>query len=263
MTLDILEAHGGLRTELADWFPLAESTGVPVPRTTILPINGRDLWALFDGETKPSVLALAERIKLAAEDFGYPVFVRTGLLSAKHSWKWLPCLTSPDDVMRTISGLAEMQEMAWLPAVENYVVREMLPTVPLFHAFQDMPITLERRYFIDNGKVVDRQGYWPISAIEGHIDDIEDHERVADWRERLVAASRETDEEIALLTGYAERLATVMPGAWSVDFLSTARGWFFIDAAWAETSYVVTDEDREALGMPLRPKGLAPAEQIG
>ncbi|WP_286347004.1 hypothetical protein [Frondihabitans sucicola] len=31
MTNDILEAHGGLRTELGDWFPVVEATGVPVP----------------------------------------------------------------------------------------------------------------------------------------------------------------------------------------------------------------------------------------
>ncbi|BDZ52723.1 hypothetical protein GCM10025867_49640 (plasmid) [Frondihabitans sucicola] len=208
--------------------------------------------------TEPSVEALAKSVVQAAEGYGFPAFVRTGLLSAKHNWKWTPCLTRADDVMRTLYGLTEMQEMAWLPPVENIVVREMLPTFPLFHAFEDMPITLERRYFIDGGKVVDRQPYWPISAIEGHVEDIEDHEVVADWKDRLIEASRESSEEVALLTGYAERLAAVMPGAWSVDFLFTERGWFFIDAAWAETSYVVTDADRRALGMPLRPAILPP-----
>ena len=289
---EILEAHGGLRTELGDWFPLAEKTGVPVPRTTILPANGRDLFALFDVVTEPSVEALARQVVAAAEGYGFPAFVRTGLLSAKHNWKWVPQLTRADDVMRTLYGLTEMQEMVWLPPIESIIVREMLPTTPLFHAFEDMPITLERRYFIDGGKVVDRQAYWPISAIEGHVvgegplvgpagdkadlievnrgddDGPADGPRdeagsgrplVADWRERLIEASRESKEEIELLTGYAERLAAVMPGAWSVDFLSTKRGWFFIDAAWAETSYVVTDEDRAALGMPLRPEGLPSA----
>jgi len=248
-----LAAHGGIRTELADWFPLVQALGVPVPRTTLIPTNGIELFSMFDNEGNETIEAAKAAILAAASEVGFPAFLRTGLTSAKHEWKHTCRLDSPEAVPRALYSLTEAQEMYWLPPVETFVVREMLAVTPLFHAFEDMPIVNERRYFVTDGKVVDRQNYWPLSAIDGHLDRLSEHPVVDDWRERLIAAAQESPEEVAELTALSEQVSSVMPGSWSVDWLQTTSGWVFIDAAWAETSYVMPAQDREALGSSLAP----------
>lgn len=252
-TVDPMAAHGGIRTELADWFPLVEATGAPVPRTTLIKVDGRELFAMFDQESNAAITTAQAAVLAAATEIGFPAFLRTGLTSAKHEWKHTCRLSDPEAVPSALYSLVEAQEMYWLPPVETLVVREMLAVEPLFHAFQDMPIVNERRYFVADGKVVDRQNYWPVSAIEGHVDGVTEHEVVGDWRERLITAAQETPEEVAELTALTEQVAAVLPGSWSVDWLQTTAGWVFIDAAWAETSYVMPKGDREVLGSSLAP----------
>ncbi|MDD5453969.1 MAG: hypothetical protein PHW62_00515 [Candidatus Ratteibacteria bacterium] len=51
--------------------------------------------------------------------------------------------------------------------------------------------------------------------------------------------NEETDEEIALLSGYAEKIAAILnEGAWSLDFAKSRSGlWYFIAAAEASKSW--------------------------
>ena len=250
------DTHGGLSNDLADWYPLVQALDVPTPRTLIEPVP-ESLTALLDlvDPASPDFPADAretlERIRVALIVTGTPVFLRTGEMSAKHAWGASCLLDEPDNLVENLFGLYETQAMAWgVPMPEHIIIRELLPTEHLFYAFNGMPITKERRYFVRDGRVYDHHPYWPVSAIEDHHPHAADGRELpaAEWTETLREASSETAEEIEELTRLAERVGSVLPGAWSVDFLWVPdRGWAFIDAAHAERSYVMPEVDRAAL----------------
>lgn len=96
----------------------------------------------------------------------------------------------------------------------------MLKTVPLFHAFADMPITREFRFFVQDGTIESVQSYWPPHSIIWPS--------CSDWREKLNAASVLTATEMDSLV-FRTRLANAaVPGYWSVDWLQTADGSFWL-----------------------------------
>jgi hypothetical protein len=137
---------------------------------------------------------------------------------------------------------------------EHLVVREMLNTESLFFAFDDMPITRVRRYFVRDGVVEDHYPYWPAGALENP------HARTAErrgldgdeWLPLLRHGSVESPDEVAELTPLTERATSVLHGAWSVDWLwTTDRGWVLIDAAHAEESYTMPADARENLDPAL------------
>lgn len=58
------------------------------------------------------------------------------------------------------------------------------------------------------------------------------------WKDLLVELNRETEEEISLLTNYAEQLGRYLSGYWSIDFAKGQDGtWYFIDAALGNQSW--------------------------
>jgi hypothetical protein len=115
--------------------------------------------------------------------------------------------------------------------IEAIVVREYIPMDSKYTAFHGMPVSPERRYFIDNGKVVCHHAYWIKEAI------IEPS--ATNWKELSDEMNKETPEEIELLTKYAELVGTVLPeGFWSVDFCKAKDGtWYLIDMAVGEESW--------------------------
>lgn len=78
--------------------------------------------------------------------------------------------------------------------------------------------------------------YWPEDAIKfyGHSKIWES----TNWREQLQELNTESEIEITILTNYAEKVASVLDGAWSVDFAKDKEGkWWLIDMALAKESY--------------------------
>ena len=64
----------------------------------------------------------------------------------------------------------------------------------------------------------------------------------SEWLPLLRELNTQTDDEIQLLTDYAERIGKVLGGYWSIDFAKGRNGtWYFIDAARGEVSYHVPD----------------------
>ena len=250
--------HGGLSNDLADWFPPIAAAGIPVPRTLIIPVP-ESLLTVVDGinprdpEFPADARYALEMIHLDLLITGTPVFIRTGELSGKHQWADTCALTDPDQLEQHLYHLYEAQCAAFgLPLPAHIILREMLNTEPLFYAFDGMPITKERRYFTTGGRVTDHHPYWPIAAVlEGNptaIDGSVLHD--ADVADILSAASVETDDEIAELTALTERAAAAVTGDWSFDWLWTVdRGWVFIDAAHAERSYRMPEQDRALLSL--------------
>jgi hypothetical protein len=59
------------------------------------------------------------------------------------------------------------QSMSPNPFAPSLVVREMIPTTPVFTAFAgQMPVTQEFRVFADSGKILGYQPYWPKDSIQ-------------------------------------------------------------------------------------------------
>lgn len=232
--------HGGVSNSLSEWFPLVERTGVPVPETVIFDIP-EELVAEFLDERPLSpesreALALVHAEVTRLGD----AFLRTDLLSAKHSWLHSCRVNADSNIPAHVFELVMAHAMNMLPRPRNLVVRELLPTTALLIAFDGMPIAAERRYYAKDGVVDDHAPYWPLAALESSA-------QGNDWRRALALASVESPEEVAELTLLAETASAHLPGAWSLDFLLTTRGWVFIDAAHAEESYVMPEDDRQAL----------------
>lgn len=221
------------RNCLSYWFPRLQATGVPVPATRWLTTDV-ELDELVDGKAPHGFNDLVRQLELfAGEVGGYPVFLRTGHGSGKHEWKRTCFVRRRFDIAQHVVALVEWShvvDMFGLPT-STWAVREMLPTQVGFHAFDgNMPITVERRYFVNEGRVVGHHPYWPPDAIE--------NASTGDFELILDRMSVESADEVDELTALSEVAAAAFDGSWSIDWLWTVdRGWVCIDMADAWDSF--------------------------
>lgn len=221
---------------ITNWFPQIEAAGLPVPKTIVFRTEC-ELIRLCDGEMPPQYDAFLSRLKEAVDQIGLPAFLRTGLTSAKHSWKKSCYLT---DINRLSAHVAEIVEFSLCADIfgldiDVWVVREMLPTKPAFYAFRgDMPITKERRYFVSGDTVLCSHPYWPEEAFSR---DGREYAADPNWQQLLALLNEDTEQDKSELEALTRRAGMAVSGAWSVDWLWTERGWFLTDMAPAETSY--------------------------
>jgi len=118
-----------------------------------------------------------------------------------------------------------------------WIARELIPTKAAFYAFRgNMPIVKERRYFVQDGKVVCHHPYWPAEAIENRVTNCVCN---SNWVKLLYDINKETDYEIDLLSRLSGEVGDTIRGEWSIDWLwSESLGkWFLIDMADANQSY--------------------------
>jgi hypothetical protein len=220
---------------------------IPMPKTMYVEVDREILAPLCDGEIPIEVEKLLPQWKSIANRIGYPLFLRTDLVSGKHDWK-RTCFVEDETVLLDhIQGVVEANEMVDLVgAPYKYLVfREFIPFHWRFHAFHgEMPVARERRYFVKDGKVVCHHPYWiPASILRPSIEN---------WEEALEDINYESLVELTILTDYAERIGKVLGGYWSIDFAWTDKQrlldsslpvddehgtWYFIDAADALLSY--------------------------
>jgi hypothetical protein len=234
---------------------------VPTPRTAIRP--GLDLMPLAygpegdpDGTLAAEFEAVVSWVRGQGEALGWPLFLRTGLTSGKHGWRDTCHVPSASVVGAHVSAICEYSATADFLglAADVWVARELLPTYGLFTAFDGMPVTRERRYFVRDGQVIGHHPYWPPESLALEWDSMWDPDHtlpthrasVDNWRELLAIVNEETPGEIAELTVLTERVGAAVPGAWSVDWLWVHRprgdsGWYLTDMAWAEASFVWAD----------------------
>ena len=217
------------RNCLSYWFPLIRDAGLPVPRTEVFRTSCQ-LLELLDGNTPLGCEEFDEGLLAIADKIGYPCFLRTGHTSNKHDWRRTCYVERPKDLNQHVFNLVEFSACQDL-STDVWVVRELIPTTPAFHAFRGMPIVREFRVFTKAGESVCIHPYWPPGSIrEPSIDQ---------WRSRLDRMSG-IDEKASIRLGL---LAVVAEGAtdfndWSVDFLQDAKGdWWLTDMAKASRSY--------------------------
>ncbi len=221
-------------TSMLHWWPKIKDI-LPVPSSEILPITKDETFALIgllDGEMISE--ELHDRLKAGAAQIGYPLFLRSDMGSAKHDYDRSCCLKSEKELLGHIACLIEWHLMRdlWPAAI---VFREMLQLNAPFLAFDGLPIAKERRYFVDEGKVLCHHPYWPKGAIEQGRNW---SKLPAGWQQKLAEINREDEGEISCLTRMAEDFAECVPGFFSVDFAQAADGrWYMIDAARGELSW--------------------------
>jgi hypothetical protein len=230
-------------TSMCHWWPEVQGLDVPMPRTEIIEVGDGTLqewmYACMEG---PAEVARGEawlpQVQARAAAFGFPLFLRTDMCSGKHAW--LRTCHVPDEasfVQHLFSLMEEIEcQTVWGLPNRAVVLRELLTPYPGFLHFEQLPIGKERRYFIRNGTVECHHPYWPPKAF---------HSLDPMIAAMLADQNGETDDEVDLLTGYAEALASRLPGYWSVDFYCDAAGkWWFIDAALGAVSWH-PEHDRE------------------
>lgn len=246
---------------LSYWYPRIQGIdGVEVPRTSIIETKLR-LTQLLDGKTPEpagdeTFAGFIDKIVAAVERHNGNAFLRTGQGSGKHDWERTCFLKQPDreTIIQHVTALVEWSEMVDMLGLPTnvWVVREMLPTVPIFHAFKGMPVTRERRYFVSDGRVVCHHSYWPEDALASWFDRLAEYPKTAgevpaDWRGKLAEINVESPDEVALLAERSERVAKVIGGQWSIDWLQTKWGWFLTDMAVAGDSYHLPGCDKAGM----------------
>lgn len=235
------------------WYPKLLESGVQTPKTVFVHTDLEFMkWTCPDpkhpirpADAKAMALFI-EQLQWAGEEVGgAPFFLRSGHTSAKHGWKDTCHVKSMNDIQKhvfEISIFCDCADIIGLPQ-NVWAVRELLKTEPAFIAFQGMPITKERRYFFNKGKVVGWHPYWPPNAIgEDHQSaDSFCHTNDPDWRRKLEDMNTSDHIERSVLTRLTENVAAKFDGAWSIDWLFTDRGYVAIDMALASQSFIWED----------------------
>jgi hypothetical protein len=222
-------------TCLSYWFPKIKAAGLSVPKTILVPMSmeeNNDIWHLFDGEPMAGVAEpFFEKIRAAADEIGYPCFLRTGQTSAKHNWSRACYLPSRDQVEAHVIAIVEFSSIAGIIGLRCniWAVRELLPVMHYGTCprYGDMPICKEFRFFVKNDEIICWHPYWPMGALEQggvKLSDID-----------YVGLCRMDDEGV--LSEIASAAGGAVGGSWSVDILETSRGWYLTDMAEAHKSF--------------------------
>lgn len=220
------------------WLPKLE--GLPVPKTAIIEsgitakeqINYADCIIVDDIKSKLKQLYID--IDKRASLFGYPVFLRTGQLSAKHEWIDTCFLQKKSDIPNHIDRIILASCLAGvigLPA-DIWVVREFLELESEFNAFDGIPISKEFRFFVEDGKINHIQPYWPEYSIK--------NPSVKNWKRKLKKISsldaKEEHDLYSLVNEVAYRFKNDI--GFSVDLCKTKTGeWYITDMAPGKNSF--------------------------
>lgn len=226
-------------SSLLYWFPKIKELDIPQPRTEILKLSMEELKHLHNERLPHTVTNKVQ--KIIDTKFTLPVFLRTDYASDKHRWERSCFYNGSNKLWEQIYNIIEFNlccDMMGLPFTA-IAIREYIKMESGFTAFAgNLPISKERRYFIRDGKVIEKYPYWPVEAIESSPF----HPKNNDWRDILKKLNTETEKEVKLLTGYAEKVASVLDGYWSVDFCKAKDGrWILIDMAMGERSWRPND----------------------
>lgn len=229
------------RNSILYWLPKVHQVDVPMLKTVLVSTSDdwKELQLVGEGARR---LNEFRAIEAACRTFGFPVFIRTDLMAAKHSWNSTCFVPTPDDLQEHLANLVEHTlncDMIGRP-VKGFAVREYIKMESSFAAFDGLPISRERRYFVKDGEVKCHHPYWPEDAIRFIVPE---YPEPPDWRDSLSRMNHESFDEIDTLTVYAEKISAVLEGYWSVDFCrckpTTERHgtWYFIDCALGAESW--------------------------
>lgn len=226
------------------WWPLVKDLDIPMPRTYMIGVERSCMSPQLRSSDNPRAKLHARTMKYLPEirhavKFcgGYPIFMRTDLMSGKFEWsRTCYCETEPDLIanIHNLVVFSENCDMIGRP-MNALVFREYIRMESAFAAFHGLPISRERRYFVRDGNVTCHHPYWPEEAIKFYS---AGYQWPDNWVQDLACLNYEDIEEVELVTDYARKIGSVLPGYWSVDFCKSLRyGWYFIDCALGDDSW--------------------------
>lgn len=227
---------------LSWWFPRLSEAGLPVPRTTILRVEDycpKNLYMLLDNIDPEGIEDLVRAAGDAADEYGYPSFIRTGQFSGKHEFDRCCRLECRESTKDRIAFLVYMSHMVDPLGLRHDViaVREWLhgPIEWLHEDWCNMPVRREFRCFVEGSEVVCIHPYWPEKAL-GELFSDEPPKLSAERAEKLENMNTLGDDEDEV-RGLASRAGEVLAGRFSVDVLMADNGWYITDCAHAGWSY--------------------------
>lgn len=207
-------------SSLLKWFPVVKKLDISVPKTVIV-----------------EVPAAPETIKDATQKIGYPLFMKTDLVAGKHDWEDTCFVEEAKYLESNIINLLTELETVDMEAGTPFnalIFREYIELDSRFKAFLGMPVARERRYFINEGKVLCHHPYWIPHAIRFW----HNTEEPKDWKYLLKDINTESKEEINILTQYAQMVGDVFKNDWAVDFAQSKMGtWYLIDMQRSKISW--------------------------
>jgi len=210
------------------WLPKLQNVQCPIPKTIMINAD-IDLGPMVDGVEVEGTDRFFNELNNAANILGFPVFLRTEMLSNKHDWINSCFIENEKQFPSHIVNLLEMSAVVTIDRFKDcnfFAIRKMIETEKAFTYFNGMPITKEIRVFIRNGKIECQHPYWPKDVFE-KIDDT------------LIKKVQElNDDDKDIINKYGNYLAKIFHGWWSVDFLKSKKGdWYCTDMAIGESSW--------------------------
>ena len=217
------------------WYPKIIGE-LETPRSVIIPFSTRDAVQILSGNED----ALSDLVDIVISELrkariSFPVFFKTDFYSAKWYWVDTCFINSKNDLEKNIASLLSSNQDDDDRPINALIFKEYIQPETKLSAFNNMPIGKERRYFIENKKVLCHHPYWN----EGDIEFF-DGEYPDNWKEILHNLNIETEEEVKILTKGAELFGELIDddGYFSVDFMQGISGnWYVIDCAEGHKSY--------------------------
>lgn len=223
-------------SSIVNWLPAVESSQINSPKTQVIDFPVSLTKGMVDGKVgdpeQHLLSQICDQIRSFGKQYGYPLFLKNSLFSAKHEWENTCCIESEQtDLVAHIFNITEAWAFFGQELALHLVVREMIPTSPAFHALPgSMPINAEFRAFARDGQMYGWQPYWPAHSIHCCDD--------PQWPKKLREISCPTAMEFAQMTEAAAEVTKKLGGDWSVDFLRAKDGTLWlIDMAEAHKSY--------------------------
>ena len=230
------------------WHPLIVDLPIPQPDTRIVEIPHSRLTEMIHGGS--TLNEYSETFSEIMDALGpFPIFLRTDHSSQKHSFKQTCRLPSSKSLFGHILELVDTNMVCGLE--DNALVfRRWLDLDAGFVAFNGhLPINVEARLFIRDGRIQCIHPYWPEDAIQSWYDNKKMFEDRYDtkltpamhpsWRRILKSQNDIIAKSTLILEQYAGMVSQrVGDGYWSVDFALGIDGqWYLIDMAEGELSY--------------------------
>lgn len=224
---------------LCYWFPLLEQykDHINYPKTIIYPLNHLNPIEFLDHNIQAiSSFQINDmpKIEHIFHTLGFPLFMKTDQFSGKHSWEKTCFIPNRTVFFRNLCQLIEESYCAdffGLP-LNALVFRKYIPLESPFSFFYgNMPVAKERRYFIQNKKLLCHHPYWDKAVFLDYMDKVigkRDDEKL-----RMIdEINIETPEEIELLSNYCKTILPSFPEFWSIDFAyGKDKKWYLIDMA--------------------------------
>lgn len=260
-TPEQFEENPELQNSMVYWYPrlrdaVADYDGIETPDTLFVDIERLNPYKIAAEADEPISDAEMEEIsqcparwddatvKRAADELGYPAFIRTDTDSAKRNMDAGSKIRSGDDaaVHDTVDALIRSQSDSggMMPRFNCLAVREWIDIDADFEAFGGTPIGPEVRVFVRDGDVQCHHFYWPFTdESDASHHDVDDIDTEQELEETLTALEQTVDDAMDdTLRDAAAHIADYFDGYWSVDFALTTDGtWYVIDAARGDDSW--------------------------